>query len=126
MGFLKDIFKRNDDFEPDDVRELREYEENVYDAGSGASAFSEFLVDDTFSIKATGRVVVVGTVTAGKFSVGDDISIIHNGSAATESKILGIEKFRKTVNYAAEGEKVGLLLSGLSHKDISRNDIIKK
>ena len=126
MGFLKDFFKRNDEFEPDDVRELREYAENVYDAGSGASAYSEFLVDDTFFIKASGKVVVVGTVTAGTFSVGDEVSVVHNGTSTITSRILGMEKFSKTVNYAAEGDKIGLLLSGITQKDVSRNDIIKK
>ena len=125
MGFLRDFFRRDDDPETDDMREIREYQENVYNAGSGASESSEFLIEDVFVINGRG-LVVTGHVVTGKFSVGDSVRFIHNVSTERPVTIRGIEKFRKVVDSAVEGEYVGMLLPELAKKDVSRNDMLKK
>jgi translation elongation factor EF-Tu-like GTPase len=128
MGILDKIFGKDEEFISDDERELREYEENEYsgDTRVESSTYAEFIAEDDFPT-GTDSVVVVGTVTAGTFRTGDKVVIESSLTGKLIfAKIAGIEKFRKTCTSISEGEHAGILFSGVTSKQIKRNDIIKK
>ena len=80
-------------------------------------------VEDVFSIKGRGT-VVTGRVQ-GCFRLNDDAVIERADGAKIDTKILGIEAFRKTLDYAVEGDNCGLLLGGIDRKQVERGDFIK-
>ncbi len=80
-------------------------------------------VEDVFSIKGRGT-VVTGRVQ-GCFRLNDDAVIERADGAKIDTKILGIEAFRKTLDYAVEGDNCGLLLEGIDRKQVDRGDFIK-
>jgi translation elongation factor EF-Tu-like GTPase len=113
-------------FMTDDEKELREYEE-YYAPQSGVAdgTYAEFVVSEVFTITGRGT-VVIGTVTGGVFSTGDDVVIVHGNSEPVPTSIVGIEQFRKVCNSVSEGANAGLFLKDIDRKQVSRNDIIKK
>ncbi|MBP5579858.1 MAG: hypothetical protein J6X56_10375 [Ruminococcus sp.] len=113
-------------FMTDDEKELREYEE-YYTPQSGVAdgTYAEFVVSEVFTITGRGT-VVVGTVTGGVFSTGDDVVIVHGNSEPVPTTIVSIEQFRKLRSSVSEGANAGFFLKDIDRKQISRNDIIKK
>ena len=77
-------------------------------------------VEDVFSITGRGT-VVTGRVMKGVVAVGDEVTISPSG---VRTAIAGIEQFRKSLDYAQEGENAGLLLRGVSREQVKRGDII--
>lgn len=77
-----------------------------------------FIVDDVFSIAGRGT-VATGEIVQGSIKVGDQIYINDQGNPI---KCTGIEKFRRSVESAKEGEEVGLLLRGISKSDVKKGD----
>ena len=136
MGFFGDLFtkkQKDRSFMTDDERELREYEENEYKPESKISddAYAEFIVGDCFPVKEKNGehlgVVVTGTITVGTFHVGDMVLIEASLKENTiRSQITGMEQFRKTISSASEGAHVGIMLRGLTPKQIRRNAILKR
>lgn len=83
-------------------------------------------VEDVFSITGRG-IVVVGKVSQGEIRVGDAVSIVGmGGSIKATTRIVGIEMFRKILDYAKTGDNVGLLLSEISKSNVSAGDRIVK
>jgi hypothetical protein len=78
-----------------------------------------FEVDDVFSIRGRGT-VVTGQVIEGTARVGDEVLI--NGTI--ESRIDGIEAFRKILEEAGPGTNLGLLLRDLDRGRVSQGDIV--
>ena len=78
-------------------------------------------IEDVFSIAGRGT-AVTGRITSGEVHIGDMIRI--NG--IKQSRIIGIEMFRKNLDYAKAGDNVGLLLEGISRNDVNRGDILSK
>lgn len=72
---------------------------------------------DAFKI-ATGGVIVTGQITSGEVTKGDTVCI----SADRLSEVMGIEVFRRTMDSATAGERVGLLLSNIAAEDVSAGD----
>ncbi|MBQ9898490.1 MAG: hypothetical protein IJM44_03430 [Ruminococcus sp.] len=139
MGVLdafKDMFtkkQKDRSFMTDDERELREYEENEYKPESKLAddAYAELIVGDCFPMKdSKGEhigAVVVGTVSVGTFNVGDMVQIEASLKENTiRSQIVSIEQFRKVISSVSEGAHAGLLLRGVSCKQVRRNAIVKK
>ena len=130
MGLLDKLIngrKNDDDLLTDDEKDLREYEENEYSPESrlDTGAYAEFIVEDDFAVQ-TGT-VVVGTVTGGTFHVGDKVLIVASITGTElRAEITGIEQFRKTLTSVSEGAHAGLMLKGVTTRQIKRNDIIKK
>ncbi len=133
MGFLDNLkeklFTRNETntgFMTDDEKELREYEA-YYTPQSGVAegTYSEFVVTDVFTVTGRGT-IVTGTVTGGVFFVGDNVLLVHNGGAGTQTTILGIEQFRKECQSVSEGANAAFILENIDRKQVCRNDIIKK
>ena len=78
-------------------------------------------VEDVFTIMGRGT-VVTGRVDLGDIRVGEIVSI--NGVRSTE--VLGIEMFRKTLDYAQAGDNCGILLKDISRDDIHKGDNLTK
>ncbi len=87
----------------------------------------------TFSIKAeqvffikTRGVVITGEVAQGEVSVGDGVKVIKSNGQRIESAVVGIEQFRKFLDKAKKGDKIGLMLAGVTKEQISAGDIVIK
>lgn len=87
----------------------------------------------TFSIKAeqvffikTRGVVITGEVAQGEVAIGDSVKIIKNSGQQIDSAVVGIEQFRKFLDKAKKGDKIGLMLAGVTKEQISAGDIIIK
>lgn len=80
-------------------------------------------VEDVFAITSRGTVVVGKCENA--FAVGEKVLVV-GPTGTRETKITGIEKFRKIVNDAQPGENVGVLLQGLTRADVDRGDMLQR
>ncbi len=79
------------------------------------------VIDDVFSIVGRGT-VVTGKVDSGEINMGETVMI--NGSKPTE--IIGIEMFRKTLEFAKAGDNVGLLLKDIARDEVKKGDVLTK
>ena len=77
-------------------------------------------IEDIFTITGRGT-VIVGNIKSGTVYLNDKIYINN-----IETKVLGIEMFRKKLDYATSGDNVGLLLENINRNDIKRGDIVRK
>lgn len=77
-------------------------------------------IEDIFTITGRGT-VLVGNIKSGTVYLNDKIYINN-----IETKVLGIEMFRKKLDYATSGDNVGLLLENINRNDIKRGDIVRK
>lgn len=84
----------------------------------------EMKIDDVFTITGRGT-VVTGTVSKGEFVINDNVQI-YTSNGIIESTITGIEAFRKMLDIASEGMKVGILLRRIERSQINSGDIIIK
>ena len=73
-------------------------------------------VEDVFSIAGRGT-VVTGRVIQGKINLNESVTISETNMTTS---VIGIEQFRKQLDYAQAGDNVGLLLSNVSRNDIAR------
>ena len=79
------------------------------------------VIDDVFSIMGRGT-VVTGKVSSGEINIGESVMI--NGSRSVV--VTGIEMFRKTLDYAKEGDNVGLLLKDVTRDEVHKGDVLTK
>lgn len=79
-------------------------------------------VEDVFSIRDRGT-VVTGQIESGSLSVGDEITLNHQG---TSKKVVvsGIESFHKTLKQVQAGNNVGVLLRNIDKTDIQQGDVL--
>ncbi len=82
-------------------------------------------VQDVFSITGRGT-VIVGMVEAGSVSVGDSVTLRRADGSTRAVTVAGIEKFRKIMDTAVQGENVGLLLRQLGRNEVGKGDILEK
>lgn len=82
-------------------------------------------VDSIFNIKGRG-VVVTGTVETGKCKMGDEVEISGYQRKPLRSTIIGVEMFRKQLDYAQAGDNCGLLLRGVVKEEVRRGQYITK
>ena len=76
------------------------------------------IIDDVFNIYARGT-VVTGQIKKGELKVGDMLELIADDKVfKTKCKML--EKYRRIVNEAKEGDWVGVVLSDVSKNDVKR------
>jgi translation elongation factor EF-Tu-like GTPase len=92
--------------------------------GVPAGAFV-MTIEDVFSITGRGT-VATGRVTAGTIKVGDQVMITRAGQQLLTSRITGVEAFRKKLTEAHAGDNVGLLLEGVTKKDLLSGDVISR
>lgn len=78
-------------------------------------------VEDVFSITGRGT-VATGVVAHGEVAVGDTVTIYRGELVVAGAVVTGIEAFRRTQETASAGDRVGLLLRGVSREEIARGD----
>ena len=74
-----------------------------------------FMFDHCFAIKGHGT-VLTGTILAGSISVGEAIEIAGHG----RKKVKSMQMFKKAVNRAIQGDRVGICVTGLDAAGIER------
>ena len=67
-----------------------------------------FAVEDVFSI--SGKSVIVGVVVKGSIKLGDILNYTDQNSTLKQTTVLGVEMFRKTLEVANTGDRVGIML----------------
>ena len=81
-------------------------------------------VEDVFAITGRGT-VVTGSVETGTLSVGQQVELVRDGGVFATTEVSGIEKFRATLETAGPGERVGLLLRGLTREQVHSGDVVQ-
>ncbi len=116
MGFLSKLFNREIPDAP--IQQIPDTPSPEQPVNTSGAAF-HMVVEDVFTITGRGT-IVTGRVDSGEVRVGQPITI--NGSRPT--KVLGIEMFRKTLDYAQAGDNCGILLEGVSREEIHKGDYL--
>lgn len=80
----------------------------------------QMTAEDAFRI-ASGGVVVTGQIASGVVRTGDRVCL-SNGQVV---EVLGIEVFKRLLDAAQAGDRVGLLLSDISVNDVSSGDQLR-
>jgi elongation factor Tu len=78
-------------------------------------------IESTLSAKGRGT-VVTGQVEQGRLNINDDLEII--GTDIKSTLCLGLEMFRKTLDFAEVGDNIGVLIKGIKKNEVSRGDIL--
>ena len=84
-----------------------------------SGAAFHMVIEDAFTVIGKGT-VVTGRVDSGEVHVGQPVMI--NGSRQT--KVLRIDKFRKTLDVAKAGDVCGIYLEGIAREEINRGDYL--
>jgi elongation factor Tu len=79
------------------------------------------VVQDVFTITGSGM-VITGIVASGTVSVDDTICLVSESVGSRELKVTGIEMFRKILESASAGDRVGLLVTGVERDDVKQGD----
>ena len=77
-------------------------------------------VDRTFTVTGFGT-VVTGTLIDGTFSVGQEVELVPSGRIC---RIRGLQSHQKKVETAEPGRRLAVNLSGVSHDEIQRGELI--
>lgn len=77
-------------------------------------------IDRSFAMPGFGT-VVTGTLIDGSLSVGMDVEILPSGKVA---RIRGLQSHHQKVDEASPGLRLAINLSGLSHDEIDRGDLL--
>ena len=81
-------------------------------------------VEDVFTITGRGT-VATGRVERGQLNLNDELEIV--GIKETQKTVAtGIEMFRKLLDYAESGDKIGVLLRGINRDQIQRGQVLAK
>jgi len=81
------------------------------------------IVEDIFTIMGKGT-VVTGKIDSGLISINEEADLYGNNGLKRKVTVLGIEMFRKTLDYAQADDNVGLLLGDISKNEIERGDTL--
>lgn len=82
-------------------------------------------VEGTYNIEGRG-LVIVGTVEQGRVKPGEDIEIIGYDKDFKKTTVTGVETFKKSLDAGEAGDNIGLLVRGLTRKQISRGMVMCK
>ena len=80
-------------------------------------------IEDVFSITGRGT-VATGRVEAGVLHMSDEVEIVGIKEEVQKSVVTGIEMFRKLLDEAQAGDKIGVLLRGINRTDIERGQVL--
>lgn len=75
-----------------------------------------YAIDSVYQIIGRG-IVVMGQIEQGEINQGDTVELTNNNTSI-KTKCLRLEKFRKYVTNAKQGEWVAIVLSNVSRSDI--------
>ncbi len=117
MGLFSKLFNFNVKTEEE------KYENQAFEQNQNTQTSGEFsmIVEDIFTITGRGT-VITGRIDSGTISIGEKVLI----NSVFEAEVTGIEMFRKTLDYAAAGDNVGLLLNGINRNDICQGALVTK
>jgi elongation factor Tu len=74
-------------------------------------------------VSAKGRgIVVTGKIERGTIKVNDELEVVNSNIFKTTC--LGLEMFRKILDYAIPGDNVGVLLKNIKKDDVDRGDLL--
>ena len=82
-------------------------------------------IEGTYNIEGRGT-VVVGTIEQGKVKAGDEIEVLGLSKERVRTVVTGVETFKKTLDYGEAGDNVGLLVRGLTRKNVFRGQVLSK
>lgn len=82
-------------------------------------------IESTFDIQGRGT-VVTGTIEKGLIKVGDEIEILGYSDKPKKTNVTGLETFRKSLDKGEAGDNIGILVKGLTRKDVQRGMIVAK
>jgi elongation factor Tu len=109
LDIIRDLMDQVDDFVQDPKR--------MSDAA--------FLMPVESVVVAQGRgTVVTGRVETGMVKVGDELEVV--GKHVFKTVCMGLEMFRKILDYAQAGDNVGVLLKNVPNRDVYRGYILCK
>jgi selenocysteine-specific elongation factor len=77
-------------------------------------------IDRSFTMSGFGT-VVTGTLIDGSLSVGAEVEILPSGKM---SRIRGLQSHRQKIETASPGRRLAVNLSGVSHDDIERGEVL--
>lgn len=77
-------------------------------------------VDRSFTVAGFGT-VVTGTLLDGTFSVGQEVEMVPSGRRC---RIRGLQSHRQKVEVADPGRRLAVNLSGISHDEVQRGEIV--
>lgn len=80
-------------------------------------------IEDIYSISGRGT-VVTGKIESGKLNLNDEVEIV--GADILKTNCIGLEMFRKTLEFAMAGENVGVLVRGIKREDVKRGNLLVK
>jgi elongation factor Tu len=78
-------------------------------------------VEGSLVVRGRGT-VVTGKVEQGVIKVNDELDLV--GEIVQKTLCLGLEMFRKSLDFAEVGDNVGVLIRGIKKKEVSRGDIL--
>ncbi|MQF69662.1 selenocysteine-specific translation elongation factor [SAR202 cluster bacterium AD-804-J14_MRT_500m] len=79
-------------------------------------------VDRTFTVAGFGT-VVTGTLIDGTLSIGQEVELLPSGRRC---RIRGLQSHREKIDVADPGRRLAVNLSGVSHDDVNRGDVLTK
>lgn len=126
MGFFSRLFGKKDYEEvlKEDSAKIIEKAENAKTEFDLMEKMEKakflFKAEDIFTITGRGS-VVTGVVLRGNVKYNDVVTV--NDMQAT---VVGIESFRKQVNVAKEGDRVGILLKEIKRNQVKKGDFLYK
>ena len=82
-------------------------------------------VEDVFTITGRGT-VATGRVERGQLKTGEEVEIIGLTDERRKTVVIGIEMFRKLLDYAEAGDNIGALLRGVQRTEIERGQVLAK
>ena len=81
-------------------------------------------VEDVFFIAGRGA-VVTGKIEFGSVRVGDQVEIVGLGETL-RTRVTGVEMFRKILNEGRAGDNVGIMLSGVTRRQLQRGQVLAR
>ena len=80
-------------------------------------------IDHTLTVLGRG-VVATGTIESGKVNIRDNVEIMGVQRASKRAIVGSIETFRKSLDHGEAGDNVGVLLRGVTKKDVCRGQTV--
>ena len=79
-------------------------------------------IEEVFSISGRGT-VVTGRIERGKINVGQEVEVLGIGDTV-KTTCIGVEMFRKMMDFGEAGDNVGILLRGTKRNDVERGQVV--
>lgn len=80
-------------------------------------------IEDIFIIAGKGT-VVTGKIESGLVEINETVELYGPTGLKRKVVVLGVEMFRKTLNYAQADDQAGLLLGDINKNEIQRGDTL--